>query len=168
VAGKSNEFAQAASRAVDERPHRPTTPIFSMVESGMGKTALEGMPSAHHQERTPASASVLQAEKCHHRSQFNSISLRRMISFRYSFPHRRRLLVDDIQFIGRKERTRKSSSTLSTRFTEQQKQIVISSDACPKNIQCQKNACARDSKGDMRRHPAPRSRKLTSPSSRRK
>src|ERR1700737_3144903 len=123
VVGKSNEFAHAASRAVAEQPSKAYNPLFLYGGVGMGKTHL--MPAMR--------LSYVSAEKFTIEV-INSLRFDRMISFRDRFHTVDVLLVDDIQFIAGKERTQEEFFHTFNALYEQQKQIVISSDCLPKDI----------------------------------
>ena len=134
VVGKSNEFAHAASRAVAEQPSKAYNPLFLYGGVGMGKTHL--MHAIRHmiKKRNPAmKLSYVSAEKFTIEV-INSLRFDRMISFRDRFHTVDVLLVDDIQFIAGKERTQEEFFHTFNALYEQQKQIVISSDCLPKDI----------------------------------
>jgi chromosomal replication initiator protein len=134
VVGKSNEFAHAASRAVAEQPSKAYNPLFLYGGVGMGKTHLMHAIGHMIKKRNPAMRlSYVSAEKFTIEV-INSLRFDRMISFRDRFHTVDVLLVDDIQFISGKERTQEEFFHTFNALYEQQKQIVISSDCLPKDI----------------------------------
>src|SRR5260221_1272824 len=134
VVGKSNEFAHAASRAVAEQPSKSYNPLFLYGGVGMGKTHLMHAIGHTIKRRNPAMhLSYVSAEKFTIEV-INSLRFDRMISFRDRFHTVDVLLVDDIQFIAGKERTQEEFFHTFNALYEQQKQIVISSDCLPKDI----------------------------------
>ena len=134
VVGKSNEFAHAAARAVAEQPSKAYNPLFLYGGVGMGKTHLMHAIGHLIKKRNPAMRlSYVSAEKFTIEV-INSLRFDRMISFRDRFHTVDVLLVDDIQFIAGKERTQEEFFHTFNALYEQQKQIVISSDCLPKDI----------------------------------
>jgi len=134
VVGKSNEFAHAASRAVAEQPSKAYNPLFLYGGVGMGKTHLMHAIGHTIKKRNPAMRlSYVSAEKFTIEV-INSLRFDRMISFRDRFHTVDVILVDDIQFIAGKERTQEEFFHTFNALYEQQKQIVISSDCLPKDI----------------------------------
>jgi chromosomal replication initiator protein len=134
VVGKSNEFAHAASRAVAEQPSKAYNPLFLYGGVGMGKTHLMHAIGHTIKKRNPAMRlSYVSAEKFTIEV-INSLRFDRMITFRDRFHTVDVLLVDDIQFIAGKERTQEEFFHTFNALYEQQKQIVISSDCLPKDI----------------------------------
>ncbi len=134
VVGKSNEFAHAASRAVAEQPSKSYNPLFLYGGVGMGKTHLMHAIGHLIKKRNPAAKlTYISAEKFTIEV-INSLRFDRMISFRERFHTVDVLLVDDIQFIAGKERTQEEFFHTFNSLYEMQKQIVISSDCLPKEI----------------------------------
>jgi chromosomal replication initiator protein len=134
VVGKSNEFAHAASRAVAEQPSKAYNPLFLYGGVGMGKTHLMHAIGHMIKKRNPATRlSYVSAEKFTIEV-INSLRFDKMISFRDRFHTVDVLLVDDIQFISGKERTQEEFFHTFNALYEKQKQIVISSDCLPKDI----------------------------------
>src|SRR5262249_50424942 len=134
VVGKSNEFAHAAARAVAEQPSKAYNPLFLYGGVGMGKTHLMHAIGHTIKKRNPAMRlSYVSAEKFTIEV-MNSLRFDRMTSFRDRFHTVDVLLVDDIQFIAGKERTQEEFFHTFNALYEQQKQIVISSDCLPKEI----------------------------------
>jgi len=134
VVGKSNEFAHAASRAVAEQPSKAYNPLFLYGGVGMGKTHLMHAIGHMIKQRNPAARlSYVSAEKFTIEV-INSLRFDKMFSFRERFHTVDVLLVDDIQFIAGKERTQEEFFHTFNALYEQHKQIVISSDCLPKDI----------------------------------
>ena len=134
VVGKSNEFANSASRAVAEQPSKAYNPLFLYGGVGMGKTHL--MHAIGHtikQQNPAARLSYVSAEKFTIEV-IHSLRFDKMFSFRERFHTVDVLLVDDIQFIAGKERTQEEFFHTFNALYEQHKQIVISSDCLPKDI----------------------------------
>jgi len=134
VVGKSNEIAHAASRAVAEQPSKAYNPLFLYGGVGMGKTHLMHAIGHTIKQRNPAARlSYVSAEKFTIEV-INSLRFDKMFSFRERFHTVDVLLVDDIQFIAGKERTQEEFFHTFNALYEQHKQIVISSDCLPKDI----------------------------------
>src|SRR6266700_989272 len=109
VVGKSNEFAHAASRAVAEQPSKAYNPLFLYGGVGMGKTHLMHAIGHTIKQHNPAARlSYVSAEKFTIEV-INSLRFDKMFSFREFF------------------------HTVNALY-EQHKQIVISSDCLPKDI----------------------------------
>jgi chromosomal replication initiator protein len=134
VVGKSNEFAHAASRAVAEQPSKAYNPLFLYGGVGMGKTHLMHAIGHTIKQRNPAARlSYVSAEKFTIEV-INSLRFDKMFSFRERVHTVDVLLVDDIQFIAGKERTQEEFFHTFNALYEQHKQLVISSDCLPKDI----------------------------------
>src|ERR1700688_1516978 len=134
VVGASNQFAHAAARAVAEQPSKAYNPLFLYGGVGMGKTHL--MQAVGHliKKRNPAARlTYISAEKFTNEV-INSLRFDRMISFRNRFRSVDVLLIDDIQFIGGKERTQEEVFHTFNALHDLQKQIVLSSACLPTQL----------------------------------
>jgi chromosomal replication initiator protein len=134
VVGKSNEFAHAASRAVAEQPSKAYNPLFLYGGVGMGKTHLMHAIGHMIKQRNPAARLCYISAEKFTIEVINSLRFDKMFSFRERFHTVDVLLVDDIQFIAGKERTQEEFFHTFNALYEQHKQIVISSDCLPKDI----------------------------------
>ena len=134
VVGKSNEFAHAASRAVAEQPSKAYNPLFLYGGVGMGKTHLMHAIGHTIKQRNPAARLCYVSAEKFTIEVINSLRFDKMFSFRERFHTVDVLLVDDIQFIAGKERTQEEFFHTFNALYEQHKQIVISSDCLPKDI----------------------------------
>ena len=134
VIGSGNQFAHAAAQAVAERPAKAYNPLFMYGGVGMGKTHLMHAIGHLVKTRMPhASVSYISGEKFTN-EMINSVRYDKMTTFRDKFRTVDVLLIDDIQFLAGKERTQEEFFHTFNTLHETSKQIVISSDRSPKEL----------------------------------
>jgi chromosomal replication initiator protein len=135
IVGPSNQFAHAACRAVAEAPSRSYNPLFIYGGVGLGKTHL--MHSVGHyvlQHESNPKLTYISSERFMN-EMINAVRYDRVIDFRERYRSVDVLLVDDIQFLSGKEGTQTEFFHTFNALYDSQKQIVISSDRPPHEIQ---------------------------------
>lgn len=133
VVGSSNQFANAAARAVANSPSRSYNPLFIYGGVGMGKTHLMHAIGRDLLDRYPTMRIVYTSSERFMNEMVTCIRSDRMPAFHRHYRSADVLLVDDIQIIAGKERTQEEFFHTFNELYDHQKQIVISSDCAPKS-----------------------------------
>ena len=134
VVGANSEFAHAACSAVAAGPGKTYNPLFIYSGVGLGKTHL--MHAIGHQIlSTKKNTKVLYITSEKFTNDFiDAIQTGSLAKFRKRYRQADVLLIDDIQFLGGKERSQEEFfHTFNTLF-DGHKQIVLSSDRPPSEI----------------------------------
>ncbi|MDE3108528.1 MAG: chromosomal replication initiator protein DnaA, partial [Acidobacteriota bacterium] len=134
IVGSSNQFAHAAAKAVADQPSKAYNPLFLYGGVGLGKTHLMQAIGHELKRRNPSLRLIYISAEKFTNEVIASIRFERMSGFRDRFRNMDVLMVDDIQFIARAERTQEEFFHTFNALYDQQKQIVISSDCPPKEI----------------------------------
>lgn len=142
VVGSNNRFAQSAALAVAESPGETYNPLFIYGGVGLGKTHLMHAIANYIISENPGKKVLyVTSEQFTNdiidalRNGNSSQNAEAMSKFRDKYRNIDVLLVDDIQFIIGKERTQEEFFHTFNQLHEQNKQIIISSDKPPKEME---------------------------------
>ncbi len=134
VAGTCNRLAHAACVAVAENPGRVYNPLYVHGSVGLGKTHL--LQAVCHEIRAQRPDTKILYLSCETFTNHFVEAIERgaLHQFRYRYRHVDVLVIDDIQFLGARERSREEIfHTFNTLF-QSQKQIILSADESPRDI----------------------------------
>jgi chromosomal replication initiator protein len=134
VVGSSNQFAHAAARAVAESPSRSYNPLFLYGGVGLGKTHLVHAIAHEVVRRSPGLKVMYLSAERFLNELINALRFEKMHEFKSRYRELDVLLMDDIQFIAGKDSTQEEFFHTFNALHDAQKQIVVTSDALPKEI----------------------------------
>ena len=134
VVGPSNRFAQAASLAVAEAPAKAYNPLFIYGPVGLGKTHLMQAIGQEILRRSPNTKVLYITSEKFTNQLINAIKTGTTQKFREKYRTVDCLLIDDVHFIAGKEATMEEFFHTFNTLYDAHKQIVVSSDKPPKDI----------------------------------
>lgn len=135
IVGSSNKFAHAASLAVAANPAGAYNPLFIYGNSGLGKTHLLYAICNDIKKSRPNMTTLYIKGDDFTNELIDSIRKNSTIDFHQKYRKTDILLVDDIQFIAGKDSTQEEFFHTFNSLYEAKKQIVLTSDRPPKEIQ---------------------------------
>ena len=128
VVGSNNQFGYAASLAVAQSPAKTYNPLFIYGGSGLGKTHLL-QAIGHHVLASRKTAKVFYISSEQFANEFiDAIQHGTLFKFRKKYRQADVLMIDDIQFLGGKERSQEEFFHTFNSLHDGHKQIVLSSD----------------------------------------
>jgi chromosomal replication initiator protein len=139
IVGKPNELAHAAARRVAEacagpKHSVPFNPLFLYGGVGLGKTHLMHAIAWHVRKHAPVRKVIyLSAEKFMYQF-IRALRFRSTMDFKDQFRSVDLLMIDDVQFISGKDSTQEEFFHTFNALVDQNRQIVISADKSPSDL----------------------------------
>lgn len=135
VTGRANDLARAAAQQVAMNPGVSYNPLFIYGGVGLGKTHLIHAIGNSIYAANPA----MEVRYVHAEDYFSDVVRAFQQNSREAFKAYYRsldlLLIDDIQFFNRKDRTQEEFFYAFNALVESKKQIIITCDTYPKDVQ---------------------------------
>lgn len=134
VVGKSNEFARGAALAVAEQPGIAYNPLFIYGNSGLGKTHLLVAIANYAMQNFPRMATRYVSANKFLNDYVEATQRNQWGTFNSKYHQVDILLVDDVQYLEGKDETINQLFNIFNEMTNRNKQIVLSADRAPKDI----------------------------------
>ncbi|HIQ28434.1 MAG TPA: chromosomal replication initiator protein DnaA [Sulfurovum sp.] len=132
IVGDSNQFAYTTAKSAAEKPGKQYNPLFIYGGVGLGKTHLLQAIGNYHID---LGKTVIYTTLEQFMNSFTShLRSQTMDRFRDKFRECDLLLIDDIQFLSRKEQTQEEFFHTFNELYNVNKQIVITADRAPNKI----------------------------------
>jgi len=134
VVGGSNQFANAACRAVAAQPGQHYNPLFLYGGVGLGKTHLANAIGHATIDGDPNTRVAYLSAETFMTQLITALRRDRMEEFKNNFRKIDVLIIDDVQFLANRERTQEEFFHTFNALHEAHRQIVLTSDKVPKEI----------------------------------
>jgi len=132
IVGGSNQFAYTTAKSVAEKPGKQYNPLFLYGGVGLGKTHL--LQAIGNYQIIEGKKVIYTTLEQFMNKYISHVKSQTMDRFRDHFRECDLLLIDDIQFLSRKEQTQEELFHTFNELHNLDKQIVITSDRQPKKI----------------------------------
>jgi chromosomal replication initiator protein len=134
IVGTNNQLAEAASKAVADKPAKMYNPLFLYGGVGLGKTHLMHAVGNHVLARDPHVRIAYVSSEQFMNELVSAIRQGTTPEFRARYREMDVLLVDDVHFLGGKESTQEEFFHTFNALYDAQRQIVLTSDRPPKEM----------------------------------
>jgi chromosomal replication initiator protein len=147
VVGANTRLAYAACQAVAAQPGGRYNPLFLYGGVGLGKTHLLQATGNAILKQTPRAAIVYTTTEDFTNQVVEAIQHQRMEQLRKRYRTVDILIIDDVQFLANKERTQEEFFHTFNALTEDHKQIILSADRPPQELQLEARLTSRFERG---------------------
>jgi len=134
VGGKSNQLARAASIQVGENPGGAYNPLFIYGGVGLGKTHLMHAVGNMILKNRPGARVVYLHSERFVQDMVQALQHNAINEFKRFYRNVDALLIDDIQFFARKERSQEEFFHTFNALLEGQQQVILTCDRYPKEV----------------------------------
>jgi chromosomal replication initiator protein len=134
VEGKSNQLARAASVQVTENPGGAYNPLFLYGGVGLGKTHLMHSIGNDILRKNPSAKVVYLHSERFVADMVKALQMNAINDFKRYYRSVDALLIDDIQFFARKERSQEEFFHTFNALLEGGQQMILTCDRYPKEI----------------------------------
>ena len=134
VEGKSNQLARAAAAQVAENPGGAYNPLFIYGDSGLGKTHLMHAVGNSMIAKDPKARVVYIHSERFVGDMVRGLQHNAINDFKRYYRSVDALLIDDIQFFAKKERSQEEFFHTFNALLEGQKQVIMTCDRYPKEV----------------------------------
>ena len=134
VLGPTNRLAHAAALAVAANPGRAYNPYFVHGGVGLGKTHLLQAICLRIKEQHPDTRIFYTSCEGFITQFMDAVQAGEMSAFRHRFRDVDLLIIDDVHFLAKRDRTQEEFFHTFNALFQQHRQIVLSSDAPPEDI----------------------------------
>ncbi len=134
VEGKSNQLARAAAWQVADNPKHGYNPLFLYGGVGLGKTHLMHAVGNQLLKKNPAAKIVYLHSERFVADMVKALQMNAINDFKRYYRSVDALLIDDIQFFAKKERSQEEFFHTFNALLEGNQQVILTSDRYPKEI----------------------------------
>jgi len=135
VEGKSNQLARAAAWQVADNPKHGYNPLLLYGGVGLGKTHLMHAVGNHLLKKNPGAKVVYLHSERFVADMVKALQLNAINEFKRFYRSVDALLIDDIQFFAKKERSQEEFFHTFNSLLEGGQQVILTSDRYPKEIE---------------------------------
>ncbi len=147
IVGPSNRLAHAACQAVASQPGGKYNPLFLYGGVGLGKTHLLQATGNAILKQIPKATVVYLTTEEFTNHVIEAIQHQKMEGLRRRYRQVDVLIIDDVQFLARTERTQEEFFHTFNALYEEHKQIIISADRPPQELQIEDRLTSRFARG---------------------
>lgn len=147
IVGTSNRLAHAACQAVANQPGGKYNPLFLYGGVGLGKTHLLQATGNSILKGSPRATVVYVTSEDFTNQVVEAIARQKMDQFNKRYRTVDVLIIDDIQFLANKDRTQEIFFHTFNTLYEERKQVIISADRPPQELQLEDRLISRFARG---------------------
>ena len=147
IVGESNRLAHAACQAVSNQPGGKYNPLFLYGGVGLGKTHLLQATGNSILKHMPKATVVYTTSEDFTNEVVEAIRIQKMEKVRGRYRKVDILIIDDVQFLANKERTQEEFFHTFNTLYEEHKQIIISADRPPQELDLEDRLISRFERG---------------------